>query len=374
MSVKKVKLTSKSLNSFGDSNKPSTITRAAITAEIKPTRGKQLVEHNPFALIPDPSNPRPDDVWLEKYLLIGRDDCLCKYDENNEFVIPEFNQLNQEIPRSLVDDYEFLRSLAFSIRNDGLIEPIEIFLADKINDPEYFINSKLEYGYVVLEGHQRRLAGIMAGVKTLTCIEITDETMLARLKVKHRKLRRQLSENNLRKGLTVGQNFKVVSELLKSDDCKNITAKELSSIVGLNEEIAGALKRLTLLNEKYPNKMLHLVHESLVSFKWIRTWISKPFSEIESECSRILSGNLPIQNFSEPKVKARGRSGGAVKRSATFKVKKESDSKVLQNYLFKMIPDLNTNDLDESPFSSLEKILNQLLELAKSHQSDPGRI
>ena len=71
--------------------------------------------------------------------------------------------------------------------------------------------------------------------------------MLARLKVKHRKLKCQLSENNLRKGLTVGQNFKIVIELLKSDDCKNITVKELSSTIGLNEEISGALKRLHYL-------------------------------------------------------------------------------------------------------------------------------
>jgi ParB-like chromosome segregation protein Spo0J len=80
-----------------------------------------------------------------------------------------------------------------------LIEPIEIFLADRQNDPDYFTNSDLDYGYVILEGHQRRLAAMIAGVPTVTCIEITDESMLVKLKVKHRKLRRQLSENNLRK-------------------------------------------------------------------------------------------------------------------------------------------------------------------------------
>lgn len=372
MTVKKAKLTSKSLNPYGDiSTKPSTITRAAITAEIKPTRGKQLVEHNPSALIPDPNNPRPgdqiDDIWLNKNLLIDSDRSLCRYDDNGEYLIPTFNELDSEIPRELSEDYEFLRNLAFSIRNDGLIEPIEIFLADRNNDPEYFINSKLDYGYVVLEGHQRRLAGIMAGVKTLTCIEITDETMLSRLKVKHRKLRRQLSENNLRKGLSVGQNFKIVRELLKSDDCKQISVKELSSIVGLNEEISGALKRLALSDDNYPKQMLSLIEDSLVSFKWIRIWISKSYSQIEAEVQRLLSGESINQEPSQPKIKPRGRSGGAVKRSATFKVMKEQDSKLLRNYLFKMIPDLKIHDEDESPFYSLEKVLNQLLELAKSH-------
>lgn len=377
MTVKKAKLTSKSLNSYADNNtKPSTVTRAAITAEIKPTRGKQLVEHNPLALIPDPSNPRPgdqiDDNWLNKYLLIGSENSLCRHGVNGEYLIPTFEELDSEIPRGLAEDYEFLRSLAFSIRNDGLIEPIEIFLADRNNDPEYFLNSKLDYGYVVLEGHQRRLAGIMAGVKTVTCIEITDETMLARLKVKHRKLRRQLSENNLRKGLTVGQNFKIVRELLKHDDFKNISAKELSSIIGLNEEISSVLKRLTLSEANYPNSMIALIEESAVSFKWIRLWISKPFDQIEAEAQRILAGTISVQESSQPKVKARGRRGGAIKRSATFKITKEQDSKLLQTYLSKMIPDLDVGDGDESPFNSLEKMLNQILELAKNTLTRPG--
>ena len=187
MTVKKTRLSSKPLNSLTNTNiKPSTVARAAITAEIKPTRGKQLVEHNPLALIPDPSNPRPgdqiDDAWLFKYLHIGSELCLCRFDESGDYIIPRFIELDPEIPRDIEEDYEFLRSLAFSIRNDGLIEPIEIFLADKNNDPEYFSKSDLDYGYVVLEGHQRRLAGIIAGVKTVTCIEITDETMLASVK------------------------------------------------------------------------------------------------------------------------------------------------------------------------------------------------
>lgn len=370
MISKKTKLSSKSLNTT-NSSKPSTVTRAAITAEIKPTRGKQLVEHNPLTLIPDPDNPRPgeqiDDQWLVKYLYIGTDNCLCKYDVSGEYIIPTFKELNAEIPMELEDDYEFLRSLAYSIRNDGLIEPIEIFLADRTNDPEYFKDSQLDYGYVVLEGHQRRLAGIMAGVNLLTCIEITDESMLAKLKVKHRKLRRQLSENNLRKGLTVGQNYILIRELLKSDDCRNITLKELSSIIALNEEIAGSLRKLVLSRDNFPEKMFTLIENNHVSFKWIRKWISKPRHEIDLEVERLLAGGKPsIILETKPNIKSRGRSGGAIKRSAIFKVNQERDSKLLQDYLFKFIPELATNDLDDSPFHSLEKILNRLLELAKS--------
>lgn len=351
-------------------SKPSTITRAAITADIKLTRGKQLVEHSPFTLIPDPSNPRPgdqiDDTWLQKYLFTNTDNNLCRYDADGNYIIPTFSQLGEGISSDLEEHYEFLRSLAYSIRNDGLIEPIEIFLTDINNDPEYFINSKLEYGYVVLEGHQRRLAGILAGVKTVTCIEITDETMLARLKVKHRKLRRQLSENNLRKGLSVGQNYKIVKELLKADDCMNITSKELSSIIGLNEDIASALKRLALNEGLFPPSMLQLVEDNYVSFKWIRTWISKPYHKIEDEVETILTGKSKIKEITKDNKKARGRNGGAVKRTAIFKVNKEIDSKLLQEFLFRSIPELKVNYIEDSPFHGLEKVLNRLLELAKS--------
>ena len=378
MTQKKSKIISKSFGSINDLNrKPSTVTRAGITAETKLTRGKQLVEHNPMLLIPDPNNPRPgdqiDDVWLQKYLKIGTEHSLCKFShETGEYVIPMFSELSSELSGALRDDYEFLRDLAFSIRNDGLIEPIEIFLADKNNDPEYFISSSLDYGYVVLEGHQRRLSGIMAGVSTVTCIEITDETMLARLKVKHRKLRRQLSENNLRKGLSVGQNFKIVRELLKSEDGFNISVKELSSIIGLNEDIAGALKRLSLTEKDYPKKMIELIETSAVSFKWIRTWINKSYSKIEDEIQRLIFSGASVVTESKSKIKARGRNGGAIKRSATFKVNKEEDSRLFQNYLLKRIPELKIDLLEESHFISLEKTLLKLMELAK--QGSPTRV
>lgn len=378
MTMKKSKIMSKSFGSINDLNKkPSTVTRAAITAEIKLTRGKQLVEHNPMLLIPDPNNPRPgdqiDDAWLQKYLMIGTEHSLCRISpQTNEYVIPLFSELGAELSDDLRDDYEFLRELALSIRNDGLIEPIEIFLADRNNDPEYFINSSLDYGYVVLEGHQRRLSGIMSGVPTVTCIEITDETMLARLKVKHRKLRRQLSENNLRKGLSVGQNFKIVRELFKSEDSANISVKELSSIIGLNEDIAGALKRLSLTEKDYPQKMIELIENSSVSFKWIRTWINKPYNQIEAEIQRLTSAAPTVVQESKLKIKARGRSGGAIKRSAVFKVSKEEDSRVFQAYLLNRIPELSLDFLEDSHFINLEKTLNKIMELAKN--GDPTRV
>ena len=376
MTIKKSKIISKNFLKDGLSEKPSTATRAAITARIKPTRGKQLVEHNPLSLIPDPNNPRPgdeiDDEWLKKHLMIGEECSLCSLDKvTGEYFIPPFDALVSDVSDDLRDEYEFLRGLAFSIRKEGLIEPIEIFLADKNNDPEYFIASNFEYGYVVLEGHKRRLAGMLSGVETVTCIEITDETMLARLKVKHRKLRRQLSENNLRRDLSVSQNFKIVKELLKSDDSESISTNELSSIIGLNKDIASTLKRLILAEEKYAKHMFYVIENKNVSFKWIRTWVGRRFSDIEEELERCISGSVSAPNKEKTKVKARGKNGGAIKKSASFKVKEEKDSIDLKGFLFDRIPELKEDFVDGLPFHDLEKVLVKLMSLAR--KCDLGR-
>ena len=87
--------------------KPDTITRAGITANLKFTRGKQLVEHDPFTLIPDPQNPRPgeliDDIWLKENLKIGTEHSLCKLNsDSGEYLIPKYSEIphleNEALP------------------------------------------------------------------------------------------------------------------------------------------------------------------------------------------------------------------------------------------------------------------------------------
>lgn len=376
MTLNKTRISSKPMSNPGISNKPSTITRAGITADLKLTRGKQLVEHNPFSLIPDPDNPRPGEVindqWLVDHLFLGTENSLCKFDETKkQFYIPLFSELPNQDHRVKEDDYNFLRDLAYSIRVDGLIEPIEIFLADKNNDPAYFQDNTLEYGYVVLEGHQRRLAAMMGNVSSVTCIEITDETMLAKLKVNHRKLRRQLSENNLRKNLTVAQNFLILKQLLKSEDAISLPVKELSSVVGLNEDIVGALRRACLQENDLPPDFINVIIENLVNFSWIRTWVGKSYEAVQEEINRLKTGE---KHNPKPKPKVRGRQGGAVKKSAVFKINDEQDSIILRNFLLHRFPEIKTEFDELSSFSSIEKLLNVILQCAKTNLADPDRI
>lgn len=348
-------------------NKPDTITRAGITANLKFTRGKQLVEHIPSALIPDPSNPRPgeivDEIWLKTNLFLGTEQSLCHLcKQTGEYIIPEYSQLNCASNSSLEEEsYNFLRDLAFSIRTEGLIEPIEIFLTDRINDPNYFINSDLEYGYVILEGHQRRLAAMMAGVATVTCIEITDESMLVKLKVKHRKIRRQLSENNLRKGLTVAQNFQIVQELLSDSNVQSLTNKELSNIIGLNVDIASALKSICMNPSNYPSAFISRIKDNKLTFKMIRILVAKTYNEIES----ILHHETELVKSSTTKsAKPRGKQGGAVKRSAIFKVGNQNESNSLQQLLLSRFPEIKYVENEEGIFKGLENLLHKIKEMA----------
>lgn len=349
------------LPSQNEFNKPSTIMRAGITADIKYTRGKQLVEHEPLKLIPDPNNPRPgeviDDVWLKQNLLIGTEFSLCKFNpQSNEYEIPELAALDVITTPELEESYNFLRALAFSIRQEGLIEPIEIFLADKENEPDYFANNDLEYGYVILEGHQRRLAAMMAGVATITCIEITDESFLAKLKLQHRKLRRQLSENNLRKGLTVSQNLQIVKALLASE--QRITAKELSSIIGLNEMIANTLKRICANPEQFPPVLFSMIDDNKLTFKSLRRLVTKTYSDIENEL-RMDAIKVPVIKLN----KARGRQGGAVKKSAIFKVQDHEEAILLQRLLISKFPELPLQEIS-CTYQGLELLLKSIKELA----------
>ena len=350
--------------STNNANRPDTVTRAGITARLQFTRGKQLVEHSPFSLLPDPHNPRPGEVidenWLRTHLHLGTDQSLCKISsETGAYEIPEYAELNLPADEKLEESYNFLRELAYSIRLDGLIEPIEIFLADRVNDPDYFANSDLEYGYVILEGHQRRLAGMMSGVDTLMCIEITDESMLVKLKLKHRKLRRQLSENNLRKGITVGQNFQIVKELLSDPDTKSITNKELSKIIGLNESIASALKSICINPSNYPQIFFTKILDDQLTFKTIRSLVPKTYKEIEDTLNSKIA-TPAVKSM----VKTRGKQGGASKKYATFKVRDPIESNSLQKLLLSRFPEIQNNNLENNDFKNLENLLNKIKNLA----------
>lgn len=356
-------------NANNVSSKPSTVARAALTAEIKLTRGKQLVEQNPFNLIPDPFNPRPNEIinddWLAKHLHLNTPQSKCYLSDDGEYVIPDFSELGlNDKDENLYESYEFLRNLAYSLRQVGLIEPIEIFLADKNNDPEYFNNSDVEFGYVILEGHQRRLAAMIGGLATITCIEITDETLLRKLKVKNRKIRRQLAENNLRKNLTTYQNYIMVKNLIASDEQQGLNVKELSSIIGLNRFSTAPLLKLATEENLFPVELFNAMKDNKITLKWLRTWINKPADKILEAINKLEpSEEKPIEITSQ-----NPRNAGAKKKYAIFKIKDEKESSKLISLLCNRFPEISFEGHPNTPHKSLESVLQSLLNIAKSAQ------
>lgn len=345
-------------------HKPGTAERAEITARLKIPRGRQLVEHNPWELLPDPNNPRPGEVidehWLKKVLHLGSEKSLCKLN-GKEWVIPEFHELREDTGVASESDYDELRRLALSIRNEGLIQPIEIFLADKKNEPEYFKDNELYYAYVVTEGHRRRLASMMAGLDSIMCVEITDDTMLAKLKVKHRKLRRQLSENNLRKDLTVYQHLTITKELFDSLPYnEEITATELSSITGLNYKICQILKKIVTAEVgRYPEILFERIKDNELSYKNLRALVPKTYDQIIKE---LITGTTPVKEVKNKNISSKNRVGRQ-KVSATLKIVGENDTLNLLNYLVSSFPNLRVLE-EESPYKNLENIFSQLIQMA----------
>tara|TARA_B110000879_G_C11146526_1_gene502693 strand:- start:713 stop:1831 length:1119 start_codon:yes stop_codon:yes gene_type:complete len=367
--VAKKRIMSKAIKKTGNS---STVSKAGITASLEYTRGKELVEHNPWSLIPDPNNPRPreviDDVWMKRVLKLGYTNSLCFYDGSGNWIIPDFDSLSGDLNGAKKDDYDFLVQLSKSIRVDGLIEPIEIFLADKSYEPDYFVDNNLEHGYVVLEGHQRRLAALIGGIDKVTCIKITDDTLLAKLKVKHRKLRRQLSENNLRKEITPAQHYLIVKDLFSSlDKGDDLTGEQLSEITGLNLKISQVLKKIVIAKEgRYPNILYQKLIGGELSMRALRGIAFKTFEEISDFFSNADKSELPKEKLkSKVKPISRGTSGGRVKKSAIFKISSSDDSLVLSQYLIKAMPNLKLIDNEPSSYKQLENILQQLMDKAK---------
>lgn len=344
----------------------STAKKASITASLVYSRGKELVEHNPWDLIPDPNNPRPgeiiDDQWLKRVLKLGEEGSLC-YKGDDGWVIPSFEELSGDLGGVKQGDYDYLVQLALSLRTDGIIHPIEIFLADKRHEPEYFTSNNLDHGYVILEGHQRRLAAIIAGLDQITCVKLTDDTLLAKLKIKHRKLRRQLSENNIRKQLTAGQQYTIVKMLIESSNDSEISTNELVEITGLNIKYIRALKRVICSKVgEFPSVLYEKLLSGEISLRILKQLVSKSFTEIVEFFDGSNKSNE--KDLQDKKKDKRGAQGGRLKRSVTFKINNESETKALTRYLTDHFDYLHLEEHDSS-YKQLEHLLKQILDKAK---------
>ncbi len=216
---------------------------------------------------PSPHNPRPDwvidDSWLVKHVGIDMNDifesnmnlnCLVKINEEEingklieSIVLPEFEELINAPNIAQKKEYDFLASLAKSIREIGQIQPIEIE-----SDIE---NNTL----VVLEGHLRRLACILGGVPYIKAIRNEGLHNLS----KRDKIGRQITENSMRTNISVFGNFKLASEEIQ--DNKKITVRELSSRLKIQRDLASTLIKYISNPDNYHSSIYSALESGLLS-------------------------------------------------------------------------------------------------------------
>lgn len=217
----------------------------------------------PKALKPSSHNPRPDwvidDSWLVKHVGIDMEDifesnmnltCLVKITEEEvngksieSIILPQFEELLNSPNIAQKKEYEFLVSLAKSIRDTGQIQPIEIE-SDSDNNT-----------LVVLEGHLRRLACILGRVPYIKAIRNEGLHNLSR----RDKIGRQITENSLRTNISVFGNFKLATEEIKEN--QKITVRDLSTRLKIQRDLASTLIKLISSPDKY-HSSIYLALES----------------------------------------------------------------------------------------------------------------
>lgn len=221
----------------------------------------------PKALKPSAHNPRPDwvidDNWLVKHVGIDMDDvfetnmnanCLVKIKEEvidgksiETILLPEFEELLNSPNIAQKKEYEFLVSLAKSIREIGQIQPIEIE-----SDVE---NNTL----VVLEGHLRRLACILGQVPYIKAIRNEGLHNLS----KRDKIERQITENSLRTNISVFGNYKLAIEEIKENS--KITVRELSARLKIQRDLASTIIKLVNNRDKYHTIIYEALEQGYLS-------------------------------------------------------------------------------------------------------------
>jgi hypothetical protein len=156
----------------------------------------------------------------------------------------------------------------------------------------------------------------------------------------------------------------IVSQLI-SDLDNPISTIELSKIIGLNLKYTEALKRISVCEEgRYPGVLYEKLAEGDISLRKLTELSSKDFDEVFNTLSNKLVKTSPKQS-----KKARGKSGGRTKKSATFKVSSEEDSHRLISFLQRHVPELRSDFDKKSAFNNLEDMMKKILELAKKEKS-----
>ena len=319
----------------------------------------------PKALKPSQHNPRPDwvidDGWLVKHVGIDMEDtfesdmnvnCLVKIKEEEvngrlieSIILPEFSDLLNSPNIAQKKEYDFLVSLAKSIRETGQIQPIEIESDIETNT------------LVVLEGHLRRLACILGRIPYIKAIRNEGLHNLSR----RDKIDRQITENSLRTNISVFGNFKLASAEIKEN--QKMTVRDLSARLKIQKDLASTLIKLISSPDKYHSS----IYSALESGHLSANNLIKVMSYNRQDRQELFINKLLAKNNVElpdqiKKSLPRGTDGR--KRSvASLQIKTIDNCVKAGNKLLTCIPELK----DYSTISEV-KTVDDMVALLKSFE------
>jgi ParB/RepB/Spo0J family partition protein len=321
----------------------------------------------PKALIESSHNPRPDwkinDEWLKKHVHVDFDDvfedslesdCLVRIEETEvdgniieDALFPTFDELDNSPDPSAKPQYEFLIELAQSIRLEGQIQPIEV---ESSSD-----NKSL----VVLEGHLRRLACILGRVPYLKAIRNEGLHGLS----KEEKVGRQISENSVRKDVSLWGKYLLVESLLQEHP--KLTIREVSERLKLNKTLVGYLVKLYA--SKSSPKIPKALELDLITTRNLGIVLGyKQISAQEQALKKILKGQYVLLcddgELEEPKVQPKG--SGRTRTVSSLQIKSKENCVKAGNRLLELVPELSTSvSLSEvQSVEDMDKVLKSFLD------------
>lgn len=320
----------------------------------------------PKALMPSIHNPRPDwvinDDWLVRHVGINMQDvfenefdsnCLVKLNEVEEkdkiievVDFPEFKNLYNSPDSSQKKEYEFLVSLATSIRETGQIQPIEIE-----SDSE---NNKL----VVLEGHLRRLACILGRIPYIKAIRNEGLQNLT----KREKIDRQITENSIRSNISVYGNYKLACNELSENP--RSTVREITSRLRIQNTLAASYMKLIKKPDDFHPLILEALQASLLSTRNLIKVVSFKRKDMQEQFIMKIINKNKVEAFSSKLETSKRGTTGAKKSVATFRIKSTENCIRAGRKLLRCMPELSEfSDIKE--VKSVEDMVMLLNDLEK---------
>lgn len=331
------------------------------------TSDKGLCKIRPKAIKPSLHNPRPDwsidDEWLQKHVLVDFEDlfetemdssCLVKIKEveekgkvREEAIFPDFSELVNNPDTKSRKDFEFLVSLAKSIREVGQVQPIEVE-TDQSNG-----------AFVVLEGHLRRLACILGRVPYIEAVrneglKDLDETL---------KVERQITENSVRKNLSPYGVYKLASHFIENNP--HIKTRELAEKLKISQTYATYYKNLVVNRSKISPLIYIALEKDLLSSRVLQSLLStKSIKAQEKLLTSILGKEISIIGDKVGTSIVKPVKEGRKRTVSTMKVSTTENCLKAGNRLISLVPDLKQRSgiAQVSSVEDMDQLLNVFLE------------